>query len=411
VRKAEFLFVIRLLMTYLSSPSPDNPITLFAETDFRHRRARFGIKRSDRRAHMYIVGKTGTGKSTLLETLIKSDLKAGQGLALIDPHGDLVERVVRKVPESRRDDLIYFDVPDTVNPLAFNPLAHVAPGKRPLAASGMLSAFKSIWADSWGPRLEHILRNALLALLDQPEGATLADIPRLLDDAKFRQIALSHVRNDPVREFWMREYASYPARFRAEAVAPLQNKVGAFLSNPVLNRILTSGENSFRFRQVMDEGRVVLVNLAKGKIGEDTASLLGSLLVSRISLAALSRADLPEAERLDFHLYLDEFPLVITPELARMMAELRKYHVSLTLAHQHLSQLNEPLRDAVLGNAGTIIAFRLGAVDAETLAREFYPEITSADLINLPNHHFYIKLMIDNRVSHPFSAQTIPPDG
>lgn len=396
-----------------AAPSQDttskkNDIAIFGKTDYRHRQVRFGIKRHDRRGHIYIIGKTGTGKSTLIETLIRHDLNAGNGLILIDPHGDLVERVLINLPEARRPDLIYFNVPDTNNPLAFNPLAGVVPAKRALAASGMLSAFKSIWADSWGPRLEHILRNSLIALFDQ-EQATLADIPRLLDDEEFRRRVVSNVQSEQVRSFWMKEYPGYPARFRAEAIAPLQNKVGAFLANPVLFRILTQSKSSLRLRQVMDEGRVLLVNLAKGKVGEDTAALLGALLVSRISLAALSRADVAEEGRRDCYIYLDEFPSYTTPELSGMMAELRKYHVSLTLANQHLSQIDETLRDGILGNTGTLISFRLGATDAETLSREFYPHFSLTDLTNLPNHYFCLKLLIDGQVSAPFSAGTIPP--
>src|SRR5205809_2489365 len=290
----------------MTQDSFENRVTYFARTDFRDHRKIFGIRQADRRAHMYLIGKTGTGKSTLLETMIAQDVRDGQGLALLDPHGDLAERVLGGVPAERRDDLIYFNVPDVSKPLGFNPLERVAPGKRPLAASGVLEVFKKIWIDTWGPRLEHILRNALLALLDQPE-ATLADVLRLLDDKAFRRSAMVHVVNTAVRDFWLREYESYPARFRVEAIAPIQNKVGPFLANPVLNGILTQMRSTFDLRQVMDERRILLVNLAKGKIGEDTAGLLGALLVSRIGLAALSRADMPEEERRDFHVYLDEF--------------------------------------------------------------------------------------------------------
>lgn len=352
---------------------------------------------------MYIIGKTGTGKSTLLETMIRQDIEDGHGLALIDPHGDLVERVLAAIPENRKGDLIYFNVPDGTQPLGFNPLEAAPPQKRALAASGLLEVFKKIWADSWGPRLEHILRNALLALLDQPE-ATLADVLRLLDDSAFRRNAAERVRNSQVRDFWLREYENYPARFRAEAIAPLQNKVGAFLADPLLNRILVQPKSAFDLRRVMDEKKILLVNLAKGKIGEDTVALLGAMLVSRIGLAALSRADVPETERSDFFLYLDEFQSFTTLSLANMLSELRKYHVGMVLAHQYLAQLDLKVRDAILGNAGTSIVFRLGLADAEILAKEFYPAFSITDLINLPNYHIYLKLMIDGVVSRPFSA-------
>src|SRR6266404_5788504 len=265
--------------------NPENCITYFAQTNFRNEQKTFGIKRADRRAHMYVIGKTGTGKSTLLETLIGQDIENGEGLALLDPHGDLVEKVLESIPNERNKDLIYFNVADTRNPLGFNPLENVPAEKRSLAASELLDAFKKIWADSWGLRLEHILRNALLALLDQPE-ATLADVQRLLEDPAYRREVCFRVSNSPVRDFWLGEYENYPARLRAEAIAPIQNKVGAFLTNPLLNRILTQQRSAFDLRRVMDDGKLLLVNLAKGKIGEDASSLLGALIVTKIGLAA-----------------------------------------------------------------------------------------------------------------------------
>jgi len=381
-------------------------ITFIARTNFRDDRRIFGIKQADRRAHIYTIGKTGTGKSTLLETLIRQDIQAGQGVALLDPHGDLVERVLAGLPETRKKDLIYFNVPDFKHPLGFNPLEPVSPERRPLAASGLLDVFKKIWIDSWGPRMEHILRNALLALLDQPQ-ATLSDVLRLLSDRDFRRNAMTYVANSNVRDFWLREYESYPSRFRIEAIAPIQNKVGAFLANPILSGILTQARSTFDLRQVMDESRILLVNLAKGKIGEDSAGLLGALLVSRIGLAALSRAEVAEENRRDFHVYLDEFQNFTTLSLANMLSELRKYRISLILAHQYLSQLDEQVRDAILGNVGTIISFRLGLSDAETLENEFRPEISALDLVSLPNYQIYLKLMLEGKVSRPFSGTTI----
>ena len=393
----------------MANSSPENnEVVLFAETNFRSQQTRFGIKQADRRSHMYIIGKTGTGKSTLLETLIRKDIAANQGLALLDPHGDLVERVLAQLPDHRKEDVIYFNVADDSEPLGLNPLERVAPRKRPLAASGLLEVFKKIWTDSWRPRLEHIMRNALLALLDQPQ-ATLADVLRLLDDRSFRRNAAAKVHQAQVRDFWLKEYENYPARFRIEAIAPIQNKVGAFLSNPVLGRILTQPKNTFYLRRVMDEGKILLVNLAKGKIGEDTAALLGALLVTRVGLAALSRADTPEASRKDFYLYLDEFHSFTTLSLATMLSELRKYRVNMIFAHQYLSQLDLQVRDAILGNVGTMISFRIGVADAEVLAKEFYPEFTIQDLISLPNYEVYLKLMINGMISEPFSAKTLNP--
>lgn len=387
---------------------PKNPITFFARTNFRNSARLFGIRQADRRAHLYIIGKTGTGKSTLLETLIRQDIHTGQGVALLDPHGDLVERILARMPEHRKGDLIYFNVPDASRPLGFNPLENVAPAKRPLAASGLLEVFKKIWADSWGPRLEHILRNALLALLDQPQ-ATLADVLRLLDDNAFRRNVAARTANARVRNFWLREYETYPARFRVEAIAPIQNKVGAFLADPILNSIVTQPKSAFDLRQVIDERRVLLVNLAKGKIGDDSSALLGAMLVSRIGLAGLSRADVPEAGRREFYLYLDEFQTFTTLALATMLSELRKYHINLILANQYLSQVDPLVRDAILGNVGTLVSFRLGPEDAELLAKEFYPEFTFEDLVGLPNYTIYLKLMVDGAVSRPFSAETLRP--
>src|SRR5438093_2926169 len=383
-----------------------DPITVIGQTDFRDHRKLFGIKQADRRAHTYLIGKTGTGKSTLLQNLAQQDIQCGRGLALLDPHGDLVERLVEGVPEERQPDCIYFNVPDVAHPLGFNPLESVAPIRRPLAASGLLEVFKKIWMDTWGPRLEHILRNALLALLDQPE-ATLEGVLRLLDDRTFRRNAMNHVANAAVRDFWLREYESYPARFRVEAIAPIQNKVGAFLTNPILHNIVTQPKSAFDLRRVMDEGKIVLVNLAKGKIGEDVAALMGAMLVSKSGLAALRRSDTPEENRRDFFVYLDEFQSFTTLSLANMLSELRKYRVGMILAHQYLSQLDLQVRDAILGNVGTMIAFRLGLTDAEILESEFRPELSAVDLISLPNYHTYLKLMIDGVASRAFSAQTL----
>jgi len=386
----------------------ENRITYIARTNFRNAEKLFGIKKPDRRAHMYVIGKTGTGKSTLLETLIRQDIENGEGLALLDPHGDLIEKVLRAVPEKRKADLIYFNVPDRANALGFNPLERVAPDKRSLAAAGLLDAFKKIWSDSWGPRLEHILRNAFLALLDQPE-ATLADVLRLLDDSAFRREVSSRVYNTQVRDFWLREYENYPLRLRAEAIAPIQNKVGAFLTDSLLNRILTQKRSDFDLRRVMDEGKILLVNLAKGKIGGDASALLGALLVTKIGLAGLSRADIPEESRRDFYLYLDEFQNFATLSLANMLSELRKYHAQMILSHQHQAQLDPQVRESILGNIGTIIAFRLGLTDAEMLAGEFYPDFSTRDLINLANYQIYLKLVVDGIVSRPFRANTVPP--
>jgi hypothetical protein len=389
--------------------SNDSEVTVLANTNFRNQSAAFGIKRADRRAHLYILGKTGTGKSTLLESLMLDDARKGFGFALLDPHGDLVKKIKTAIPENRMPDVIDFDIPNSNQPYGFNPLANVPADKRPLACSGLIQVFKHLWADSWGPRLEHILRNSLLTLLDYP-GATLPDILRLLSDKYFRQKVIGFVQNKQIKEFWIKEFDKYTERFRIEAISPIQNKVGAFLSHPLLQKILTDPEKPLSLRKIMDEGKILLVNMAKGNIGEDTSNLLGSLLISRFDLAALSRANLPEDERRDYTLYLDEFHNFTTQSLVLMLSELRKYRLSLTLAHQYLSQIDPSIRDAVLGNVGTIIIFRIGAGDAEIFAQEFAPEFNITDFTNLPNYHIYLKMMIDGKISQPFSAITINPN-
>jgi energy-coupling factor transporter ATP-binding protein EcfA2 len=379
-------------------------ITHFARTNHRNEGRLFGIKARDRLSHVLAIGKTGTGKSTLLKTLISQDIRNGHGCALFDPHGDLAEEVLALVPEHRRRDLVYLDVPDTSNVWHFNPLSGIPEEKHALAAAGLVEVFKKLWSEDWGPRLEHLLRNVAFTLLSR-KGSSLGDIPRLLTDQTWRREVVQDVTNEEVRFFWSTEYERYSPAFRAVVAAPLQNKVGAFLSDPLLRSILT-GESSFNLRSIMDEGKVLLVNLSKGKIGEGPSSLLGALLVSSISLSAFSRAE--GKTRRPFYLYLDEFHSFTTLSLATMLSELRKYGVGLVLAHQYFSQLETEIRDAVLGNAGTLISFRVGALDAPLLAREFSPVFEADDLLSLPNYHIYLKLMIDGEVSRPFSAVTIP---
>jgi DNA helicase HerA-like ATPase len=384
----------------------EEDITLFAETNYRNKQQRFGIQRSDRRFHMFIIGKSGTGKSTLIENLILSDLRAGEGLALLDPHGDLLQKVLVCIPELRKADVIHFD-PAATEPLGFNVLERSQGVQSHLVASGLISVFKKIWKDSWGPRLEHILRNTLLTLLEFRD-TTLLDIPRLLVDKQFRTAIVSKLKDEQVRAFWLKEYEAYSNNFRTEAIAPIQNKVGQFLTNRLTRSIVEQKQSSFNIRQIMDEGKILLIDLSKGKIGSDTSSLLGALFLTQIELQALSRSDLAETNRRDFHVYIDELPNFATESFASMLSELRKYHVSLIAATQYLEQLNEELRSAIFGNVGTIISFRVGARDAEYLAKEFYPDVDQESLINLPNHQVYIKLMINGATSHAFSAKTLP---
>lgn len=387
---------------------PPTNITYFARTNGREPRRLFGIRDADRLSHVYVIGKTGAGKSTLLETMIRQDLVKGTGLALVDPHGDFAARLVDAMPPHRRSDLVYVDVADPAQPFGYNPLRHVRRDRRTVAASGMLEVFKKMWPDTWGPRMEHMLRYSLLALLDYPAG-TLPDILRILTDKTFRREVVRHVRNDQVREFWEHEYKDYSPRYRQDSIAPIQNKVGAFLADPIVHRFLVAPEQPLRFREIMDEGRVLIVNLAKGRLGEDSASLLGGLLVTTIGLAAFSRADTVEPMRRPFFLYVDEFQNFTTLAIANMLAELRKYRIGTVLAHQYLDQLEPEIRHAVIGNAGTLVAFRLGGKDAAPIAREFRPAFDADDLVGLANHEIYLRLMIDGAPSRPFSAATITP--
>ena len=339
--------------------------------------------------------------------MILQDIRSGRGLALLDPHGDLVEDILSLMPDSRRDEVTYLDTPR--GDWTFNPLAHIATGGESLATAELVEVFKKIWADDWGPRLEHLLRNVVFTLLEIP-GASLGDIPRLLTDRDYREQIAQGLSNVEVREYWLTEYARYSPPFRAVVVAPLQNKLGAMLTDPRLHSILTAEESSFDLEAVMDGRKILLVNLSRGQIGEGPAAILGSLLVAHIGLIGLARADRPESERADFFTYLDEFQMFATESLATMLAELRKYRVSLVLSNQYLSQLDPTIRDAVLGNVGTLISFRVSGKDAHQLATEFAPVFSPVDLVGLPNFNVYMRLMIDGEVSAPFSAETIPPE-
>lgn len=381
-------------------------ISYFARTNARNRRIPFGIRQADRLSHMYIIGKTGVGKSTLIETLARQDLKAGRGFALIDPHGDLVERIAEHASEEERKRIAYLNAPDSAQPFGYNPLRKVREDKIPLAVSGLLETFKKHWADAWGVRMEHVLRSTLYALLEQDD-ATLPDILRLYADENYRKGVVRGIKNETVRRFWRHEFEHYHFRQKADAVAPIQNKLGGLLSDPTLYRILVEPKVSLSFRTIMNEGKVLLVNLAKGRLGEDSSTLLGALIVSTLGLAAFSRAETSIERRRPFFIYIDEFQSFTTLMLANMMSELRKYGVGLTLAHQYMHQLEPDIRSAVVGNAGTLISFRVGAEDAPYLAREFQPNIEVADLVNLPNHGIYLKLMIDGAPSRPFSAVSL----
>jgi type IV secretory pathway TraG/TraD family ATPase VirD4 len=385
-----------------------NSITHFAVTNYRNIKKRFGIKEKDRSSHMYMIGKTGVGKSTLIENMVISDIKDGHGVALIDPHGDLAENILNFVPESRIKDIIYFNPADIEYPIAFNPIEDVHLDYHHLVSSSLISVLKKVWPEFWGPRLEHILRNSIMALLENPT-STLLDMPKLLTDKEFRMIVVASITNQQVREFWFFEFEKYSARFRSEAISPILNKIGQFLTSIPLRNIVGQKENTFDLRKVMDEGKILIVNLSKGKIGEDNSSLLGAMMIAKIQLAAMSRANIPEEKRKPFYLYVDEFHNFLTLSFADILSESRKYGLSLVLAHQYIEQLDEKIRAAVFGNVGTLISFRVGAEDAKYLSRDFYPVFDQTDLVNLSNHHIYLKLMIDGVTSKPFSATSLPP--
>jgi hypothetical protein len=387
--------------------SPD--VSYFGRTNHRERRVLFGIKQADRLSHMYVIGKTGVGKSTLLETLAWQDFEAGRGFALVDPHGDLVEALAFQFADRNRERLVYLDARDPRSPYGYNPLRRVRADKIPLAVSGLLETLRKLWPDAWGVRMEHILRNALYALLER-DGSSLPDILTLFSDEDYRKGIVQGIRNDVVKHFWTEEFENYPARLRAEACAPIQNKLGALLANPTLHRILVQPEIDLHFRQLMDDGAVLLVNVSKGRLGEEGSLLLGSLVASTIGLAAFSRAETDPSARRPYFLYLDEFHNFTTLMLATMMGELRKYGLGLVLAHQYLQQLEPDIRHAVLGNAGTTVTFRVGPEDAALLTEEFQPTFGVLDLLNLPNRALYLKLMIDGAPSTPFSAAGIAID-
>ncbi|MBI4651936.1 type IV secretion system DNA-binding domain-containing protein [Candidatus Desantisbacteria bacterium] len=356
---------------------------------------------------MYIIGKTGTGKSTLISHLIKSDIQNNEGFALIDPHGDLAEKILRMIPDNRKDDVMYFNPGDRDHKISFNILEYKKPEDKYLVASGLISIMKKLWAEFWGPRLEHILRNTVLTILEFPQMGTLFWIPKLLTDDYFRKEMICKVLNKQVKEFWFLEFEKYSPAFRKEAVSPILNKVGQFLSNPHIARIFTEPKSSFDIRDIMDNGKIFIANLAKGKIGEDNATLLGAMLTTKMELTALSRANIPENGRKDFYLYADEFPCYITESFSSALSQVRKYGLCLILANQYLNQLDDKTRGAIFGNVGTIISFRVGAEDAEYLASEFYPEFNKNDFIDLPYYHIYLRMMINGVVSKGFSGRVI----
>ena len=389
----------------------ENLVTYFAETDSRNKRVPFGIKRKDRSRHMYVIGKTGMGKSTLLENMAVQDIKNGEGIAFVDPHGKSADLLLEYVPESRIKDVLYFAPFDMDYPISFNVMEDVGPDKRHLVANGLMSAFKKIWVDAWSARMEYILNNILLALLEYPD-STLIGVNRMLADKDYRKKVVDNITDPSVKSFWIDEFAKYGDRYMQEAGAAIQNKIGQFVSNPLVRNIIGQPKSTFDIRTLMDERKIMIINLSKGRVGESNANLLGSMLITKIYLAAMSRADLQDEEmktRPHFYLYVDEFQNFANESFADILSEARKYKLDLTVAHQYIEQMSEEVRPAVFGNVGTMITFRVGAYDAEFLEKEFSPTFLAEDLVNLGLYQFYIKLMIDGVSSPPFSATTLPP--
>jgi len=389
----------------------DNRVTYFGETDARNKRVKFGIKSIDRTKHVYVIGKTGMGKSTLLENMAVQDIQNGAGMAFIDPHGKTADLLLEYVPKERIRDVIVIAPFDVDHPISFNVLESVDPKKRHLVVGGLMSTFKKIWEDAWSARMEYILTNTLLALLEVP-GTTLLGVNRMLSDKNYRNEIVAQVQDPSVKSFWVKEFANYTERMAQEAVPAIQNKVGQFTANPLIRNMIGQPVSSFDFRKAMDDSKIIIINLSKGRIGDENMKLLGGLLVTKIYLAAMSRADVPDrvVKMLPhFYLFVDEFQNFANASFSDILSESRKYKLNLTIAHQYIEQMDENVSAAVFGNVGTMIVFRVGATDAEALEKEFAPQFTMEDLVNLGQFQMYLKLMIDGLTSAPFSAKSMGP--
>ena len=377
-------------------------ITYFAKVNYRDDERVFGIKQRDRFYHTYMIGQTGTGKTTCMQTMMMQDIINHRGCCLIDPHGDLAQRIHEAVPDHRKEDVIYLNLPDPNFTWGYNPIRKVSKEVQPLLVAGIISVFEHLFKDAWGARIEHILRYVLLVLLQQPQ-ASIADMLNLLQDKGYRKQALTHVHNKEVRTFWEKEYLGYPPYM----VAPVLNKIGAFMAYPKIKRLMIDNTQQLRIRHIIDSGKILLVNLSHGQIGSDPAHLIGSLLITSLGLAAFSRANIPEKNRKPFFIYADEFQHFTGSNIANLLSELRKFKVGMVLAHQYIEQLSPEIRKSVLGNVGTIICFRLGALDAPLVSREMGGVFRAEDIMYLPNYHIYLKLMIDGVPSRGFSGRTI----
>jgi hypothetical protein len=393
--------------------SEKEQINFFAKTSFRNKQVPFGIKTDDRRRHMYVIGKTGMGKTTMMENMAIQDIRNGKGVCYIDPHGDSIRKILDFVPNDRINDVVYFNPADLDHPIAFNILEAVDSKYKHLVASGLMGVFTKIWASMWSARMEYILNNTILALLDSP-GNTMMGIVRMYVDKKYRKKIVDSVKDPMVKSFWMEEFANYAEKYRTEAVAPIQNKVGQFLSSAVIRNIVGQPKSTIDLREIMDNKKILLLDLSKGKVGEDNSALLGAMIITKLQLAALSRVDIPEEQREDFYLYVDEFQNFVTDSFATILSEARKYRLNLIMGHQYIGQLmpdnNTKMRDAVFGNVGTMVIFRVGAADAEYLETEFEPSFTPNDIVNIPKYNVILKLMINGVSSEPFTATTLQVD-
>jgi len=383
-------------------PPSHTPITLLGTAYRRHGDIPFGISPSDRLLHLYVIGQTGTGKSTLLHTMALQDAASGTGFCLIDPHGDLAEMLHERIAVPHA----YWSVADPDCYLGYNPLTRVGESHRPLIASGLIESFRKQWADAWGPRMEHLLRHAILALLDQPR-ADLRDIMRLFVEREFRNKVVARITDPQVRQFWVQEFPALNYKTAADGVAPIANKLGGFLTHPLVRRALCEPQEPLRFRKIMDEGQILIVNLAKGRLGSDMANVVGGLILTSLMNAAFSRHDVPVPARRPFMLYVDEFHSFTTGAFADMLSEVRKYGIGLTLAQQHLQQTDDAVFASIMGNVGSLMAFRVGALDAPLISRQF-GALPASDLLNLPNHQAVVRLMVKGTRSKPFSATTWP---
>lgn len=386
----------------------ENDVIYFGRVNFRNKLQTFGIKTDDRRRHMYVIGKTGMGKTTLLENLILSDIYAGHGCCYIDPHGDTAERLLDFIPSWRINDVVYFNPADAEYPIGFNILEAVDESKKHLVTAGMMSVFKKIWEGVWSARMEYIMNNSIMALLDTP-GTTLLGINRMLSDKEYRKRIIGNIKDPLVKQFWITEFGNYQDKFATEAVAPIQNKVGQFTNNAIIRNIVAQANSSMDFRSIMDDQKIFIINLSKGRIGEDAMRLLGGMIITKLTMTSMERVDIPESERNDFYLYVDEFQNFANESFASILSEARKYRLNLIMAHQYIAQLTEEVRDAVFGNVGTMVTFRVGSPDAQFMEDEWKPRFVPEDLINLPKFNIYLKLMIDGVTSQPFSAFTLPP--